>query len=94
MPSAARRRAVSSAVLGVKGSQFSLVPPRAVMAVPQSLTFVRYIIGSFLGQLPGNMLGVYFGKNLQGVGSMFKGQKSSPAQMANNIVSPQRVTAW
>lgn len=58
-----------------------------VMAVPQSLTFMPYIMGSILGQLPGNVLGVYFGKNIKGLGAMLRGEKTSPGQIAYNVVS-------
>ncbi|KAG2446638.1 hypothetical protein HYH02_008210 [Chlamydomonas schloesseri] len=56
-----------------------------VMAVPHSLTFLPYITGSILGQLPGNLLACYFGKNLKGLSSMMKGESTSPGQIAYNI---------
>ncbi len=57
------------------------------MAVPHSLTFMPYIMGSILGQLPGNLLGVYFGKNIKGLGAMLRGENTSPGQIAYNVVS-------
>mmetsp|Transcript_28164 Transcript_28164/g.71797 ORF Transcript_28164/g.71797 Transcript_28164/m.71797 type:complete len:561 (-) Transcript_28164:1472-3154(-) len=58
-----------------------------LMAVPEDMTFIKYMAASIPGKMPSNVLSVIFGRNLKGLAALLKGEHLPASQIVVNLVS-------
>ncbi|GFH15694.1 uncharacterized protein HaLaN_11968 [Haematococcus lacustris] len=58
-----------------------------VMAVPENVGFATFMVASVIGKQPELVVGVIFGRNLQGIADMLRGESLPASQLAVNLVS-------